>query len=412
VLHKKTGSCANWRCPQKKYTILNKTFSAGERTLSFGEKFSLTTTKTFGGKSMNTWARRVLVGAVAIGCGVLSFWAVHQSEARKIERLAAQALCELELVPGAAKVTVPFTLRQAVDRLELGLRMGAEDERLFFAVLDGDRPIMQATFSKTSRFGGGRDIAAGTYTAVLRQETGSHGGYAVISDQAVTGGITGWQILSRVFVALTILSGVWAYLARKSANRWQRATSRQIFHTLLIPLVAMFMFLLFHEGGHALGQLAFGRFDLARSDFWGIHGSPHSGGKAGPSLAPWQQAVITGGGPLFPTFAGWMLFLLWHAPVVRTFRNVRPLLGLYYGAIMSLALLPFIAVAAHLCGIISDGETQSFISNSPGPLWVVKGLLWIMFLVNGCMLWRVLPELWGTWKKTFPPYRNTAHLNP
>lgn len=356
---------------------------------------------------MNKLAKRLLVAMAAIASGALAFWAVHESESGKIDALAGQALCELQLAPGAGEVSIPFTLTQAVDRLEIGLRLRAKGEHLSVAVLDGDKPIFQATLSKASRFGGGRDIPAGEYTAVLRQETGTHGGYAVISDRVVSQGITGWQVLSRALLALVILSGVWALLAQNAKSPKQRALSRQIFHTFLLPVVAMFLYLLFHEGGHALGELAFGRFDLARSDFWGIHGSPHSGGKAGPSLAPWQQAVITGGGPMFPTLAGWVLFLLWIIPFARWLREARPLLGLYYGAVLALAIFPSIAVGLHMLGFISDGETGSFIANAPGPTWLVEGCLWIALLVNALILWRVLPYLWRTWKTQFPDYRKT-----
>jgi hypothetical protein len=301
---------------------------------------------TFGGKSMNTFAKTVLVGIIAIGCGRLTFWAVHQSESQKIDRLLPGALCELELAPGAEEVSTSFTLPRAVDQLRFGLRMRAEEERLSVTVTDGDKLICRATLVKTTHFGGGRDIPAGTYTAILRQESGSQGGYIVISDRLDASGYTGWQVLSRAFVTLVFLAGIWALLARNSPSGRHRALSRQIFHTLLLPTAAIFMYLLFHEGGHAIGQLAFGRFDLARSDFWGIHGHPHSGGKSGPSLAPWKQAVITGGGPMFPTFTGWVLFLIWITPFARKLRETHSLLSLYYGTVMALALFPFIAVAS------------------------------------------------------------------
>ena len=54
----------------------------------------------------------------------------------------------------------------------------------------------------------------------------------------------------------------------------------------------------YHEGGHALAQIAFGHFDLARSDFWGIHGHPHSGGGMGPQLKSWQRLLISCAGPM------------------------------------------------------------------------------------------------------------------
>jgi hypothetical protein len=205
-------------------------------------------------------------------------------------------------------------------------------------------------------------------------------------------------------VGLLVLSGIWAFMARRSGNLRHRAASAATFQHLLLGFAIGFSYLLFHEGGHALGEIAFGRFDLARSDFWGIHGHPHSGGISGPPLAPWQQSVISGGGPLLPTFAGWVLFLLCGSRSGRSFRGTRPMVNLYLLAIAVILIVPWFTTAGLLLGILGeDGDWHGFMAGVPGPQWFIEGLIWGTLLVNAFVLVRIAPVLWRAWKQMFLP---------
>ena len=251
--------------------------------------------------------------------------------------------------------------------------------------------FISVAITRTMRFQCGHDIPPGDYTVVLEQEVGNGGGRVAIGDNPV--GITGWQIWSRALVGLVLLSCLWAWRTRKSNNRKHRMTSAYFFHMFFLALILIFLYLLFHEGGHALGAAFTGRFDSGRSDFWGIHGNPHSGIKPGVSVEPWQRAIESFSGPALPTLIGWALFLLWLSPFVKRARETRHLLNLYLSAIVAMLVLPFIAVAGCLLGIISDGDWRGFIENVPGPLWLVRTLLWAALLANAFILWRVVPEL-------------------
>ena len=251
--------------------------------------------------------------------------------------------------------------------------------------------------TEASRFGCGLNVPPGAYTATLAQETGSRGGMVLIFDRESTG-ITGWQILSRTWLALVVLSGLWAFSARRSNNLKHRATSAFLFRQFMLGFVLIFLYLLFHEGGHGLAELVFGRYDFARSDFWGIRGSPHSGGKPGPALEPWQQALISGAGPTLPTLAGWFLFIFWASRYGRRLRTARHTVNIYLSAIVAMLVFPFVAVLGCLLGIISDGDWNGFINNVPGPLWLSKTIACGILLVNGFVLWRVVPELIRVWK--------------
>jgi uncharacterized membrane protein len=122
----------------------------------------------------------------------------------------------------------------------------------------------------------------------------------------------------------------------------------------------------------------------------------------GPALQPWQHAAISGGGILVPTIAGWVLYLVWIFPIGRRLRDTSPILSLYYGVVLAMALFPSIALAGCQLGVMVDGDWYGFITNVPGPTWLVKGLLWGIVLVNAGILWRVVPEFLRTWKNQFP----------
>ncbi len=74
------------------------------------------------------------------------------------------------------------------------------------------------------------------------------------------------------------------------------------------------------------------------------------------------------------------------------------MVNLYSSAIVGMSIFPFVAVLGCLFGLISDGDWRGFIENVPGPLWLVKALVCGVLLVNGFILWRVVPGLWQAWK--------------
>jgi hypothetical protein len=344
---------------------------------------------------MKPLTRKIFGVSTAILAGAFSLWMVLPSSVWPVG--AKETLCVLDLQRGTPNVAASFTTSETLEQFFVVARPEARGERLSLTIT-GEKGFFCSfsTITNPMRFSfGPGEIPPGTYTAVLQQETDSQGGQAVIAVREV--GLTGWQIWSRAFAGLLVMSGAWAAVARKSKNR-RRAMSFFIFHSLLLAFVLIFLYLLFHEGGHALGASLFGRFDWVRSDFWGIHGGPHSGIKPGLSVEPWQQAIESFGGPMLPTLMGWVFFLLWRSRVGRRMRSGRPIINVYLTAIVGMSVFPFVAVLGCLLGLISDGDWQGFIENVPGPLWLVKALIWGVLLVNGFILWRVGPELWRALK--------------
>jgi hypothetical protein len=338
---------------------------------------------------------KILGVSMAILGGALTLWMVRTSSVWAVGE--EDALCVLELQGGSSNVAEPITTSETLEQFFVMARLKVRGERLSLKITGEEGFFCSVVITKSMRFSFRPDkIPPATYKAVLQQETGSQGGRVVIAERQV--GLTGWQIWSRAFVGLLVFSGVLAGVARKSRNRRWRATSSFMFRTLLLAFILLFIYLLFHEGGHALGAGLFGRYDWTRSDFWGIHGTPHSGIKPGTQVEPWQRAIESFAGPMFPTLMGWAVFLLWRSRLGKRMRSSRPMLNLYLTAIVAISVFPFVAVLGCLIGLVSDGDWRGFIENVPGPLWLVKSLILAVVLVNGFILWRIVPELWRAWK--------------
>jgi hypothetical protein len=346
---------------------------------------------------MKKFATSVLVASTCILVAGLTAWAVCPNETREFNHLREKALCVVELPAGTHSVRASFTTSQPLGQLEVGLRPGRKRE-FFTLSVSGKHGLMCSATAEATRYAWSGEFPPGTYEVTASQPPGNHGALVVVAAEKPAY-LTGWQILSRAYVGVLTLSAVGMVIARRAKNPRVRAASLHLFQILMLGFVVVFLYLLFHEGGHALGELIFGRYDFSRSDFWGIHGTPHSAGKPGPPLDAWQHAFISGAGPFLPTLAGWALFLLWSSRFGRNLRNVRPAFNLYFSAVVAMLVFPFVAVAGCLVGILSDGDWQGFIRNVPGPLWLIRGLLWGILLGNAVILWRVVPELWRTWKE-------------
>jgi hypothetical protein len=361
---------------------------------------------------MSTTPHKVSV-AIAILLGVLggavSLSLILGNDARKFEALQKYALCVLELPEQTTNRSATFTTTERLEKFHVGVRTKSSDEAVAISISGEEGTIASASGIQSHIFGLGRDIPPGTYTVTVHQDRSGQGATVVIAEDELVY-LTGWQILSRAYVALLAVSAVFVVICRKAKNPKNYVASIAAFHALLLGLVAMFLYLLFHEGGHALAQLAFGHFDLARSDFWGIRGHPHSGGAMGPPLAPWQHTVIGAAGPLLPTFVGFALFLLWRSDGGRRLRSSWPMVNLYLSAVVAtLVFAEAVCEPAYLLGLITaEGDPIGFASRTGGPVWLVKGFLGGIFLISAYILWQVLPEIPKAWKTRFLDRRQTA----
>jgi len=76
--------------------------------------------------------------------------------------------------------------------------------------------------------------------------------------------------------------------------------------------------------------------------------------------------------------------------------------NLYFSAVVAMLVLPFVATAGCLLGIVrDDGDWNGFVGNVPGPPWLVRAILWGTVVVSAFILWRVAPELWRSGKAQY-----------
>jgi hypothetical protein len=365
-------------------------------------------------KRMKTKTNKVSVAiAVLLGslAGAVSLSLLLGNDTRKFEALQKNALCALELPQQTTSRSATFTTAERLEMFHVGVRTRSSDEAVSISIAGEKGTLASASGIQSHIFGLGRNIPPGTYTVTVHQERSGQGATVVIAAQEPEY-LTGWQVLSRTYVGLLTVSAVLIVICRRANNPKIYAASIAAFHALLLGLVAVFLYLLFHEGGHALAQLAFGHFDLARSDFWGIRGHPHSGGTMGPPLAPWQQMVIGAAGPWLPTFVGFALFLLWTSAVGRRLRSSRPMMNLYFFAVVAtLVLAEAICEPAYMLGLINaEGDPIGYVSRTGGPVWLARALLGSIFLISAFILWQVLPEIRNAWTTRFPSQRNRTAL--
>ena len=206
-----------------------------------------------------------------------------------------------------------FEVGRLARRFEVRTRLRGEAEnlRLDLERRDGHQVLGFMPIRKgAARFWCGRDVR-GVYTVRVR-ETGVVGMYGI--EIGIDAGMTPWQIFLIVLASLFVLTGVvsaWlGHRFRGEAGSGQAAAWRLAFLASGVALFVLFVYLLLHEGGHALASIAFDNFDIRRSDFFGLRGSPHSGVRGAGGLAGWQKAVQSIAGPLLPIVAGYILYAL------------------------------------------------------------------------------------------------------
>lgn len=343
---------------------------------------------------MRKYSRYIFVIVCGLAGGAATIWLTRVGTVFGFSEKSA--LCVLKLQPGHRSASASFTTDHRVHRFHVGVKPGARDEQLTLSINGGEMSYFKGVISKDFRFCCGLDVPPGDFTVALRQQSGSRGGMVVIGENTV--GITGNQVFMWSMLGLFSLSAVYALAGRRSGNPRRRIGSAFIFQKFLLAVLLLFLYLLFHEGGHALAAAVFGRFDWAGSDFFGLHGSPHVSLTSYKVEIPWQRATISLAGPMLPTLVGWLLFLFWRSRRIREWRSGRAVENLFFTAIVAMLVFPFVIVPGFMLGLISDGDWRGFIENIPGPHWFIYSLLSIAFIICIAILWRVVPELIRCWR--------------
>jgi len=269
---------------------------------------------------------------------------------------------------------------------------------------------MRGRASRVESFSFGKPFQPGVYDLEVTEMGGARGTYSVEVLQDVP--VSAWQRLLAVLTAVVAASAVWAWLAarRYSAGDARRRSAAWQLRVFGFALFLMLLYPTVHETGHNLGLAAFGACDIWRTDFIGLHGTPHSGYRAGAVLQPWQRSIVSVGGPVFPTLVGFALFAAW-----RLCGRTRRSLLLESAWLWATGLLLFPQVLAGIpqaLGLMHDGDYQGYIGNFPGPVWVGNGLMLALSLLTIPVLVLVVRRLLAIGRELLPRTREAGEAVP
>ncbi|HNX34042.1 MAG TPA: hypothetical protein PKM57_05405 [Kiritimatiellia bacterium] len=341
---------------------------------------------------MRTPRIRLYFGAIAILC-LLTLMLLRPSGMsgpvfqRTVDRRAGSATGAWE---------ADFEIRDALPRLCVQTRFEKKAGRLHLDCVDKNGAPLFSNFLITpgvKSFSCGSNVQ-GTYTLRVRED-GVSGWYRI--EAASRAGVTRWQKSMAFLLSLLALSaGVEAWQVRRrrrglAAPAYVSARIARLF--LGLGLFILFVYLLLHEGGHALASMAFGSFDLQRSDFFGLSGSPHSGIKPWVKLPAWQGAVQSAAGPLLPILTGYALFAFWRSRRGTALRSRRFIVDVFWSFTLATLLVSPLGLVLPMIGAISDSDYSGFANAGWLTRWQADGLVLACVLINGYLFWRVFPAL-------------------
>ena len=352
---------------------------------------------------MRSWTVYILALAASVSGGLGTLWLVRTPTRFFVDPDAPGLFTVLE-AHGDAVESSSFTTQRPIEHFHVYTRVDRSGQEYSLSLAGDDGLFLSFNGAKGMSFGWGKNVPAGTYTLTLAQADGHSRVVAYVADRPV--GLTGWQLLCRILAGVVFAVAVWAaFTVRRRSSQQYDAVS--VLQRLAVVLICIFLYLLLHEGGHALASLAFGRYDLSRSDFWGLHGTPHSGIRADVSIEPWQRAIQSFAGPTLPILTGWALFAWWCSAMGRRTRKQRTLTDLLSSTLIALFLFTALVGPGCSLGLISDGDWRGYSDNMPGPTWLAHFLVWVIFVVSAVMFVRVIGHAAQCWR-TRPPGPKSA----
>ena len=293
-----------------------------------------------------------------------------------------------------------FEVTASAPRFNLHIRSAHEPVHLLFDLNGPDNcKILWDCGIKASdaNFQCGRNLPPGSYTLRVREQNRVPEYVITVSTRA---SFSLWQKFGLLIVALFASSLLWFIAQKHSVERKETAKrlailvlARYCLVLMSLSLSALILYLLLHEGGHAIASLSFGSFDFSRSDFFGIHGSPHAGTSPDVHLPSWQRAIEDIAGPLLPTFAGYIVFALWATAWGRRMRQNNIMTDMFWSCSLFILLFPIIGLFIPMIGISADGDYDGFVKYAPLARWQINTLLSIVVIINAVILCKVVPHL-------------------
>ena len=144
----------------------------------------------------------------------LVLWDFQGDEARQFDALREKALCVMELRAGAPSALASFRTSHAVRPVpgrrvpRAGFRSRSPGAMALCVALPQIPPVLDVETS---------DLPPGTYEITFRREAGDGGVIVVLAGEESVY-VTGWQIVSRIYLGVLALSAVWAPMAQGFKN--------------------------------------------------------------------------------------------------------------------------------------------------------------------------------------------------
>lgn len=359
---------------------------------------------------MSHRTRIVLMVSVAAAVGIGTGWLSSTGPGFFLSPESEGVLTALETAQASGEYTRDFNTVRSFDRLYVHvrlqggqraytLRLKGADTLLQFGERKKAPPWIPVSSHNAFSFTLGKDTQPGTFRLSVEQGEGNGTILVILSDRPI--GMTGWQLLSRAYLTLFVLLLAACLSSVKWGTASQRLAAQTALQTTSVALAFIVLYLLLHEGGHALPAIAFGNFSLRGSDFLGIGGTPHAGLKPGAQVAPWQRATVSIGGPLLPILAAMACFLWWRSKAGQQLRARYESVEFVFSTLILGFLLTAIVFPAFALGLVSDGDWRGFSENVPGGAWTRQGLVWSVFTAGALGFVRVLPFAYRSWHTFF-----------
>ena len=360
-------------------------------------------------QKISRW-RRFLIAGIGLTCFLVAFLYIKPS--RMTDPLFRKDVIH-EDTPHSGNWEEQFKLTTPIPKFQVQTYVEQDDADLRMDLADGQGydflrglPIKKGY----TRFSCGRNVPAGVYT-IRVHEANVKGKYRI--EIGSKGGVTRWQKFLVLIVVLLVGSAVlyfrqWTKKHKGQAGRGFVA-SRIFFLSVSLAVFVLFLYLLLHEGGHALVSICFGNFDLSRSDFFGLFGGPHSGVRSDVQLMPWQTAIQSFAGPFLPTLTGYIFFWLWRSRWTKELRKSREVVDLFWTFSLFMMLFPHVGTLLPMFGFRADGDYSGFVNNVPFSQWQANAVLIVIAVVNGYLLYHIVPHLLALKRNLFK--KQTALVN-
>ena len=336
----------------------------------------------------------ILAGCIGAFGGLGSLWLSAHKEPFFLNPQAPGVLLYADTRNPGAPGAVTFNNPASLDCFQIYTQV--DDASAQYSLrLDGpNRMLATCTSRGNASFGFGHDIAPGTYTLTADRVAGLQ---VYVADRRL--GMDGWQILLRLYLLLVALVAAFAlWTQRPAASARSRLIARAILLRIGTAVALIFAYLLLHEGGHGGVAFLFGKFDASHSDFFGLHGTPHSGLKWGVNIAPWQRAAISFAGPVTPMITGWLIFMWWRSAHGRRLRAVHVVIDFVVTSLLALVTFGCVVLPAYSLGLVQDGDWSNYAQNVPGGAAAAHAVAWAIFGVTAAIFVKVAPHAFWCWR--------------